>query len=92
MQDRLRQLTDSVNDRRFEQEARVQREVVRSLEEKLTKAREDCSAAKLEARDVLNKLAEEKEACRRQNVTIRDQKREIEILRSSIADKDFSVG
>ncbi|KJH53245.1 kinase domain protein [Dictyocaulus viviparus] len=87
MQDRLRQLSESVNDRRMEQELRVQREVVRSLEEKLTKAREDGTAAKLEVRDVLNKLAEEKEASRRQNITLADQKRELEILRSRIADQ-----
>lgn len=91
MQERLRQVSESANDRRMEQELRVQREVVRSLEEKLNKvlkspnewysfwrqslyfiiqAREDETAAKLEVREVLNKLAEEKEASRRQSITI----------------------
>ncbi|VDM68789.1 unnamed protein product, partial [Strongylus vulgaris] len=87
MQERVRQLTESANDRRLEQELRVQREVVRSLEEKLSKARDDEAAAKLEIREVLNKLAEEKEASRRQVITIGDQKREIETLRSKITDQ-----
>ncbi|PIO70889.1 hypothetical protein TELCIR_07242 [Teladorsagia circumcincta] len=87
MQERLRQLSESANDRRMEQELRVQREVVRSLEEKLAKAREDEAAAKLEVREVLNKLAEEKEASRRQAMTIGDQKREIETLRLKISDQ-----
>lgn len=87
MQERLRQVSESANDRRMEQELRVQREVVRSLEEKLNKAREDETAAKLEVREVLNKLAEEKEASRRQSITIGDQKREIESLRVKIADQ-----
>ncbi|KAL6729911.1 hypothetical protein Aduo_000920 [Ancylostoma duodenale] len=87
MQERMRQLSDSANDRRLEQELRVQREVVRSLEEKLSKARDDEAAAKVEIREVLNKLAEEKEASRRQVMTIADQKREIETLRSKISDQ-----
>ncbi|EYC16637.1 hypothetical protein Y032_0033g2760 [Ancylostoma ceylanicum] len=87
MQERMRQLSDSANDRRLEQELRVQREVVRSLEEKLSKARDDEAAAKVEIREVLNKLAEEKEASRRQVITIADQKREIETLRSKITDQ-----
>ncbi|KAK6051785.1 kinase domain protein, partial [Cooperia oncophora] len=87
MQERLRQLSESANDRRMEQELRVQREVVRSLEEKLAKARDDEAAAKLEVREVLNKLAEEKEASRRQVMTIGDQKREIEALRMKISDQ-----
>ncbi|KAK6046658.1 phorbol esters/diacylglycerol binding domain protein [Cooperia oncophora] len=87
MQERLRQLSESANDRRMEQELRVQREVVRSLEEKLAKARDDEAAAKLEVREVLNKLAEEKEASRRQAMTIGDQKREIEALRMKISDQ-----
>nr|CDJ82792.1 Serine threonine protein kinase-related and Protein kinase and Protein kinase C domain containing protein [Haemonchus contortus] len=87
MQERLRQLSESANDRRMEQELRVQREVVRSLEEKLAKAREDETAAKVEVREVLNKLAEEKEASRRQVITIGDQKREIETLRMRISDQ-----
>ncbi|KHJ93694.1 kinase domain protein [Oesophagostomum dentatum] len=87
MQERLRQLNEAANDRRLEQELRVQREVVRSLEEKLTKAREDEAAAKVEVREVLNKLAEEQEASRRQSITIGDQKREIEALRSRITDQ-----
>ncbi|CAJ0593441.1 unnamed protein product [Cylicocyclus nassatus] len=87
MQERVRQLTDSANDRRLEQELRVQREVVRSLEEKLSKARDDEAAAKVETREVLNKLAEEQEASRRQAITIGDQKKEIETLRSKITDQ-----
>ncbi|KIH46623.1 hypothetical protein ANCDUO_23322, partial [Ancylostoma duodenale] len=76
MQERMRQLSDSANDRRLEQELRVQRE-----------ARDDEAAAKVEIREVLNKLAEEKEASRRQVMTIADQKREIETLRSKISDQ-----